>query len=354
MKSFLFLLGAFLLLGGSAVDLEGEFLNTDPIKFKVVLDAGHGGKKPGNTYAGIKEKDIALKVTLEVGRLLEKHDNIEVLYTRKKDIDVGLKARADVANNANADLFVSIHLNAFDNKNAHGVETYALGLTKSKENLQTVIMENSVILLEDNYEENYGGFDPKDPSSYGTGMLAQEEYLENSLEAASFVQKNMVSATKRRDRGVKQNWYVVLLKSYMPSILIELGFLSNTKERKFLTNPKNQKLQAKSIYKGILQYVDSRDFNSYVPEDATVTAVDDDTIYKVQIAASKNKIAAKSYNFKKLPKISREEEGGLYRYFTGESSSLSDIQKLKKRAERMGYKGAFIVQIKEGKRSRVQ
>lgn len=331
-------------------------------KFKVVLDAGHGGDDGGTSYAGVKEKDVALSVTLALGKKLEQHANIEVIYTRKKDVFVKLRDRADIANKANADLFVSIHCNAVANESASGNETWVLGLRRSNENLDVVMKENSVILLEDDYKENYDGFDPNDPSSYATSLLTQESYMEDSIDLAAMIQDNFSKQVQRKNRGVKQNVFAVLRLSYMPSILVEMGFISNPSERKFLTSAAGKEKVTSSIYEGILSYIKTRDINtseidvSETSKNSTATAassINSNVIYKVQIAAGSKSIPAKSYNFNKLPSISREKEGNVYRYFTGETSSLKEASDLKALAVKKGYKTAFIVIIENGERRRL-
>ncbi|SCY11594.1 N-acetylmuramoyl-L-alanine amidase [Nonlabens sp. Hel1_33_55] len=357
---FIALLTAPLVLFASAINS----LETDPPnrKFKVVLDAGHGGKDPGYTHAGVNEKDVALKVMLAIGKKLEQHSDIEVLYTRKSDVFIELADRAKVANKADADLFVSIHCNGFHKEQANGNETWVLGLRRSTENLDVVMKENSVILLEDNYEENYNGFDPNDPSSYATSVLTQEINMEDSIDLAAQIQNNFASKVRRTNRGVKQNVFLVLRETYMPSVLVELGFITNNSERKYLTSGDGQQSVAESIYDGIMSYKQNRDINiSDVSDGSSSTsavAVDpipsnSSAVYKVQIAASSKSLAPKSNNFKKLPSISKEKEGDIYRYFTGETSSLKKASELREQAISKGYKTAFIVIIENGTRRRL-
>jgi len=336
-----------------------EIDNPAPRKFTIVLDAGHGGKDGGYSHAGVNEKDVALKVILDIGKKLESHPDIKVIYTRKTDVFIPLWKRADIANKADADLFVSVHCNGFRLERANGNETWVLGLKRSNENLEMVMKENSVILLEDDYKENYDGFDPNDPSSYATSVLTQEVYMEDSIDLAAMIQNNFASKVKRTNRGVKQNVFAVLRKSYMPSVLVEIGFLTNNSERKYLTSQNGQKSVTESIYDGIISYKQNRDVN------ITDGAVDNSTsavsiepassqaVYKVQISAGSRPIDAKSYNFNKLPEISREKDGDVYRYFTGSTSSLEKASELKREAVKKGYKTAFIVIIENGTRRRL-
>lgn len=325
-------------------------------KFTVVLDAGHGGKDPGKLVSSVREKDIALKVVKYLGKELEDHTDIEIVYTRTTDKFLELYQRADIANKAKADLFISVHCNAAASRSAKGNETWVLGLHRNADNLEVVKRENAVILLEEDYEEKYAGFDPNDPASFASNLIVQEEYLDNSIEMASKVQSNFEADLKRKNRGVKQAGFAVLRLSYMPSVLIETGFITNAEERKFLSSSTGQKKVAHAIYDAVIKYKANRSLNDFVIEDITdlsETVESNNTIYKVQIAASKNKIEAKSYNFKKLPAISREQEGAIYRYFTGSFNDFKKAQDLQKKAVKLGYKSAFIVKYENGERSRL-
>lgn len=326
--------------------------------FTVVLDAGHGGKDPGKYYAKTAEKDIALSVTKLVGGMLEKHKDIKVIYTRKTDKFLELYQRADIANDAKADFFVSIHCNAADSRAAKGNETFVLGLHRNADNLEVVKRENAVILLEENYEEKYVGFDPTDPSSFANMQLIQEEYLDNSIQMAAQIQQEFQKNLSRKNRGVKQAGFAVLRLTYMPSVLIETGFITNTEERNFLKTEAGQQKVAASIYDAILEYHKNRDINAFEVDPISELEIeqvttDSNTIYKVQLAASSRKLPAKSYNFKKLPDISREKEGTIYRYFAGSTNDLNEIKKLLQEAKSKGYSSAFIVKYVDGERSRL-
>ena len=227
-------------------------------KFVVVLDAGHGGHDSGNRGNGYFEKDIALNIILEVGKLLEKDERFKVIYTRKDDSFVELYERGAIANRASADLFVSVHCNAH-NSQAFGTETFVLGLHKNATNFEVAKKENAAILLEDDYESNYEGFDPNSAESVIGLTLMQEEYLEQSLSLASLVQKNFTKELKKQDRGVKQAGFIVLHKTFMPSILIETGFLTNNKEGKYLNSKKGQQEIAQAIKRAVLKYKEQND-----------------------------------------------------------------------------------------------
>jgi N-acetylmuramoyl-L-alanine amidase len=215
-----------------------------------------------------------------------------------------------------------------------------------------------VILLEENYKEKYVGFDPNDPSSFATNLMIQEEYLDNSIEMGANVQSRFQSQLNRKNRGVKQAGFAVLRLSYMPSVLIETGFLTNKEERTFLRSTSGQKKVANSIYVAVLDYQKNRDINLFEVQqvgasDSGLAAAGNNAVYKVQISASSNKLEAQSYNFKSLPEISREKEGGIYRYFTGNFSSLKEVSDLKEKAIAKGYTTAFIVVYENGERRRL-
>jgi N-acetylmuramoyl-L-alanine amidase len=351
----------FVLLFILLFTFNGTFLYAQSNKFRVVLDAGHGGSDSGASYYGFKEKDIALNITLLAGGILERHKDIEVIYTRKTDVFLGLRDRADIANKANADLFVSIHANAARNTAAYGAETFVLGLHKSQENFEVAKKENQVIYLEENYEEIYGGFDPSSPESLIGLTLMQEEYLDQSIEVAALVQNNFTQRLKRRDRSVKQAGFWVLHNTYMPSILIETGFVSNRAEGEYLNSRKGQQEMGQAIADAIIDYYNSIK-SSYTTTTTTRPPVDSNVpvviksevyegvVFKVQIAASSRKLDTKPSNFKGLTMISREQEGDLYRYFYGSTSDYLQIKELQKAAKEKGYPSAFIVAFKNGKR----
>lgn len=326
-------------------------------KFIVVLDAGHGGKDPGkHAKTGLKEKDIALNIVLSVGKILEKNDDIKVVYTRKTDVFVDLFKRGKIANDANADLFVSIHCNAH-NTQASGSETYVLGIHRNKTNFEVAKAENEVVYLEENYKENYKGFDPNSPESFIGLSLMQEEYLDQSIKLASLIQNAFTNKLKRKNRGVKQAGFIVLHQTVMPSVLVETGFITNTAEGAYLNSTKGQKELSKSISDAILDYKTEIDKNvgsivMDIPIADTISTKENtikNTVFKIQIAASSKSLEPKAYNFKGLQDISREKSGGLYKYYYGYTSDYNKIQKLQIEAKNKGYKDAYIVAFKDGK-----
>jgi len=221
----------------------------------VVIDAGHGGKDPGTHGVNTKEKDVALTIALKVGNYIEKNiPGVKVIYTRKNDTYLGLDERAEVANKAKADLFICIHANAVPKEEIYGTETYVMGLHKSEGNLDVAKRENSVILLDNNYQERYEGFDPNSPESYILFSLAQSAYQESSIKFAEKVESQFKNRLGRRSHGVKQAGFWVLWRTAMPSVLIEVGFLTNNKEEKFLKNSDGQDLIASAIYRAFKDY----------------------------------------------------------------------------------------------------
>ena len=330
--------------------------------FVVVLDAGHGGKDSGNIGNGFVEKDIVLDVTLQIGKILEKVPDIKVVYTRKTDVLIDLYRRGPIANEVDADIFVSIHCDAFTNQ-AYGVGTFVMGVDKSGKNLNTAKKENEVIFLEDNYEERYAGFDPNRPESLIGLTLMQEEYLDQSINLAGLIQSNIVNNLKRKDRSVRSAPFWVLHSSYMPSVLVELGFLTNNKEGPYVNSKKGRRELATQVANGILMYKQnialgtSNAQNPVITQDEVDAAIKvsqekiyDDIIFKVQLAAGSKKIATKAYNFKGLKNVAREKFGTLYKYFYGSTSNYTEIQLLKTFAQEKGYSSAYVVAFKDGQK----
>lgn len=324
-------------------------------KFVVVLDAGHGGKDPGKAAKKYYEKDIALSVVLKLGKKLEALEDVDVVYTRKTDVFLDLKERGRIANEADADLFLSIHCNAFHTQ-AYGTETYVLGLHANKQNFEVAKLENSVIFLEDNYEEKYEGFDPNSPEAVIGMTLMQEEFLDQSLSLASNIQTNFRDDLKRKDRGVKQAGFVVLHQTYMPSVLIETGFITNTDEGAFLNSNSGQDKVSGAIFTAIKAYKKNVDENLVVEETPVVkeaTNVYPGIDFKVQIASGNKKLETKSYNFKGLKGVERGKIGSSYKYYYGKSSDYDQIVKLQSQARKAGFKTAFVVAFKGNERINV-
>lgn len=344
-------------------------------KFKVTLDAGHGAHDFGAVYHGHIEKNISLAVVLKVGKILEKNPNIDVIYTRKTDVFIDLVERANIANRAESNVFVSIHCNASKNNSAEGSETYVMGLNKNASNLEVAKKENSVITLEKDYKEKYEGFDPNSPESMIGVTLIQEEYLENSIALAGKVQENFTNYIGQKDRGVKQAPFMVLHKAFMPRVLIEMGFISNPTEGGRLDSEEGQQEVAQSIADAIVIY--KKEFfgegsnepvidkptprkiekiaevplkNEPVIVDYSKEIVDaKGIVFKVQLSVSSKKMALIPANFKGLNDITTSFENNLYKYMYGETANYETAKKLLQDAKSKGFDTAFLIAFKDGK-----
>jgi N-acetylmuramoyl-L-alanine amidase len=336
--------------------------------FTVILDAGHGGKDPGNSYHGFSEKVISLKTTLKVGEILEKEKNLKIIYTRTSDVFIELVNRPMIANKANANLFISIHCNSVKNFGPYGTETFVMGMSRRDMNMEVAKNENSVILLEKNYNETYQGFNPNNPESLIGLTLIQEENLNSSINLATKIQDNFTHNLDRNSRGVKQQPLWVLDAAYMPSVLIELGFLSNLEEGKFLNSDEGQNKMAMQIANAIISYKKQyfgEEINYITKQKSKDTVlikkerneklnsvdVFNDTIYKVQLFASSKKIQLDSDKFKGLKNIASTYNNNIYRYTYGATSNFEEVNKMQKEAKKTGFSDAYIVVIKDGKSS---
>lgn len=338
--------------------------------FTVVIDAGHGGKDPGAVSANkqIYEKDITLKVALMVGEsIAASHPEVKVLYTRKTDKFVGLNDRARMANKANADLFISIHVNAAKNRSAKGAETFTLGVEEERTELSLDVAkrENGVILLEDNHEKTYANFNPNSPESYIIFEYMQSEFVKESIHLAQYVQENFAKDANRQDRGVRQAGFLVLNATSMPSILVELGYISNAEEAKYLASATAQKRLSQCITKAFDQYyadlkklqnnmLMAEESLSNEQENATVnlqTAVvrDDTPVFKVQFLSSSKKLEKGNPAFKGVGPVSYYYEKGLYKYTCGESANYNEILHVKNKVNEK-FKDAFVVAFVKGER----
>lgn len=358
-------------------------------KFKVALDAGHGAHDFGAVYHGHIEKNIALAVVLKVGKILEKNSGVDVIYTRKTDVFIDLIERANIANRADANIFVSIHCNANKNTAACGSETYVMGMSKNASNLEAAKKENEVITMEKDYKQKYQGFDPKSPETFIGLVVQQEEFMEGSIALAGNVQEFFMKAGSK-SRGVKQAPFMVLHKAYMPRVLIEMGFISNPDEGSRLDSEQGQQAIAEAIANAILKY--KKEFYGNGEGDSTVKpsqkvedikVVDSPTVtkntkvpevkkpeqkvepkpvvvnngvatFKVQLSASGTKLEPVPSNFKGLNNISVANEGTLYKYMYGETSSYEEAKRLLAEAKAKGYTSAFVIAFKNGKKVTVQ
>jgi len=318
--------------------------------FVLVIDPGHGGRDPGALGAISQEKNINLAVALKLGALIERnHPDVRVIYTRKDDTFVPLLDRARVANENRANLFISIHTNAARNRDAVGTETFVFGLSRSQSNLESVMRENAVILLEDDHETRYEGFNPNDPSSYIMFQLMQNLYRDNSIDFAALVQHHFTHDLNRVNRGVKEGEFIVLHRSAVPAVLIELGFITNPEEERFLNSERGQRQLAQAISDAFDTY--KRDYDrrtgtaSARPSAPTVANNENDAqlpVFKVQIFSSRTILRANDRNLRGLQNVEFHQENGLYKYTTGRSSNLNEIRVLRDELQTQ-FPGAFIV-----------
>ena len=236
-------------------------------RFTLVIDAGHGGHDAGALGAISKEKDINLNVALAFGRYVEQNlPDVQVIYTRKTDVFIPLHQRADIANKAKADLFISVHTNSVvPGHYAKGFQVYTLGMHRAKDNLDVAMRENSVISMEKGYQQTYQGFDPKSSESYIMFEFMQNANMEKSVELARLIQRSVCSSANRIDKGVHQAGFLVLRESYMPSCLIELGFITAADEEEFLNSPDGIDAMAKGIYNAFVKYKNMYDTHIVVP-----------------------------------------------------------------------------------------
>lgn len=356
--------------------------------FKVTLDAGHGDHDFGAVYSGRVEKNINLAIVLKVGRLLEQNPKIDVIYTRKTDVFIDLIERANIANRADANIFVSIHCNANKNTAADGTETYVMGMSKLASNLEAAKKENSVITLEKDYKQKYEGFDPNSPETMMAMTLMAEEYLDNSISLASKIEDGFAALGKKiRHGGVKQAPFMVLHKAYMPRVLIETGFISNPEEGNDLNSEEGQNEIARAIANAIISYKNEYYGNGTIENDTerpsqkiieppikdtsspakskpnleasvskkTTNNLDvSGIIYKVQLSASIKKVALTPSNFNGLNDISMVSENKYYKYMYGETPDYNEAKKKLEEAKTKGYSSAYLIAFKNGTKISVQ
>lgn len=370
--------------------------------FVVVIDAGHGGHDPGAIGKISKEKNINLKVALKLGNLIKQNCNdVKVVYTRSKDVFIPLDRRAEIANNAKADLFISIHTNAFtNNRTAKGASTWTLGLAKSDANLEVVKRENSVILYEDDYKTRYAGFNPNSAESYIIFEFMQDKYMEQSVHLASLVQKQFRHHCKRVDRGVHHTGFLVLKASAMPSILVELGFISTPEEERYLNTEEGSSTLAKGIYRAFLSYkreheirltgssrtalpnddevtdtevaqIDSTESENEKPQntprtDKLVTEAktqrpivvesttnDSEITFKIQILTSSRPLSKNDKRLKGLKDVDYYKENGLYKYTYGASSDYNKVLRTRRNTVTPLFKDAFIIAFRNGEKMNI-
>ncbi len=360
-----------LLLG--ALFLSSSFANvkekTNSKIRTIVIDPGHGGHDPGNLGTGRykkTEKHIALDISLKLGAYItEDFPEIKIIYTRKTNEDfLELRERTQLANNNNADLFISVHCDAFTNPDAYGAGVYVMGMSKLKANMDIAMKENAVIYLEDDYKENYDGFDPNSPESYIIFSLTQNTHLDQSLHIAEEIEVQFSTRANRKSRGVKQAPFYVISRANMPSILIECGFLTNPKEEDFLHSEKGQDYLASAIFRAFRAYKESFEDVSSVKEVIKPITVEkekttnipkhkeeittDKVVFKIQIGTYLKSML----NDALFKEINAEEEmlNGTFRYYVGSETDKLAIDKLKIKMKKKGFKGAFVVAFFKGNR----
>lgn len=311
----------------------------------VVIDAGHGGKQPGTLYGRILEKDITLSVALMLGKMIEEaYPSVKVLYTRKDDSFVSLYDRADLANKNNADLFISIHVNAAKDNSARGSETFVMSSDKTDSNFEVCQLENSVILLEEDYSSKYAGFDPNNPESYIIFSLLQNAHVEQSLSLASLIQENMGKGPITRNRGVKEGPFLVLWQCTMPAVLVELGFLSNSSDRAVLTDRQSQKKMASSIFRAFKSYKQLYDKHIDIPETVTSDIGEKHAgNYGIQIMSGKRLLKKNSREFKGWS-CKYIKSGKTYKYYIGQYGTRDEAAEALKTIEK-SFPGAFIITL---------
>lgn len=342
-------------------------------QFVVVIDPGHGGRDTGAIAYGYKEKDIVLSVALKLGKLIKaKYPKVKVLYTREQDVFIGLQARADFANTHNASLLISIHANSAPNKQAYGTETYVLGQSKQANNLSVAMRENKVMLLEENYQMTYKGFDPTNIESYIMFDLMQEAYLTRSIDMANYIEQEYQSIG-RKSRGVRQEGLWVLSQSAMPSILTEIGFISNKTEAHYIGSDKGQANIAQALARAFNSFYErkliQKEKTSFLPlneksqkadtlrykQDATKSTLTEarekdikkrkevKTYYRVQFMATISKVDPKDKQFRRLGvQVYRDKSNKYWVYTIGNSQSLEEIKLLQKKILQF-YPDCFIV-----------
>ncbi len=339
-----------------------SFSQNSSYKVKTVcIDAGHGGRDPGAVVKNLYEKTITLSVAKKLGALIESNfKDVKVVYTRKTDIAIPLYKRAEIANKCKADLFISIHVNAVANTRVYGTETYTLGLHRTKENLEVAMKENAVIKYEDDYKTKYEGFDPTRPESYIMFNMLQSQHLEQSLEFADYVEQSF-SKVGRKSRDVRQAGLMVLARTSMPSVLVELGFLTNPAELKYMRSNAGQDKLAGAIYGAFKKYKleVERKYN-IVKKESSIKVQDNNVSkqlssdkanirYMIQIASSKNKTKIRNRKLREFGEVKELFTDGSYKYMIGEYENFKTANSSLIKVKRI-IKDSFIVAFNNGKR----
>jgi len=371
---------------GQPKDKKGYHIKT------VVLDAGHGGKDPGACGSKSYEKDITLKTALKLGKLIETNfPDIKVVFTRKTDDFVELYKRAQIANQSKADLFISLHCNSSKSITASGIETFVLGLHKSQENLDVAKKENAAILFEDDYSQRYDGFDPNSPESNIIFSLYQNAYLDQSLMVSQKIQHQFIEKIGLTDRGVKQAGFLVLYKTAMPGVLVEMGFVSNKKEEELISSEQGMSSISTALFNAFKNYKEKVENDVYSVEtnvenknnqaivdtikpktftDTVKPKINADTLkpkvrpdtvkpkdvvlhkdslavkkvsFRVQFTASSTNKPLNSPEFANLKDVKVYSLNSLYRYTTGDFKTLEEAVEWQSQVQSKGFKDAFVV-----------
>lgn len=328
----------------------------------VVIDAGHGGKDAGAVGKKSKEKNITLAVAKKTGNYIKnKYPDVKVIYTRTSDVFVELIERARIANRNNADVFISIHCNAVANSTkTGGAETFIMGDHRNNANLAVAKRENASILYESNAEANYDGFDPNSTEAYIAFSFIQSEFKQHSLELAELIQNELVTKAKRGDRGVQQAGFMVLYKTAMPSVLVELGFISNPSEEQYMMSDQGQDYLASAIYRAFCTYKTNYEKNSVElqqeiveqPQTPEKPVVDKNqgVIYKVQFASKSRRLDDAQSVYKNLRDVDCYEHNGMFKYTTGCFANKAEADSYLKEVTAKGYTDAFVVRFENGVR----
>ncbi len=338
-----------------AFSIYGNAASPDK-KFTIVIDPGHGGRDPGAVNGKLLEKDLNLAVALSFGRLITKDmPDVRVLYTRSDDRFVALAERGALANRQEADLFISIHMDSFTNSSANGSSTWVMGMETSEANLAEAMRENEVIKYESDYSETYQGFDPSSAESYIIFSLMQYAHFDSSLQFARIIQKHYTANTPVRNRGAAQKPLLVLWKTTMPSVLTEVGFMSNEADRRFISSSAGQAKVARALYDALGEYRRS------IPETITApvptasdsgksttpeaTGAADSSAFYVQLTATRTRMKTSDRSFGEYRgAVVEKESGGWYKYSLGPYSTLKEAEKARDKARKGKFKDAFIVQ----------
>ena len=324
--------------------------------FVIVIDAGHGGKDVGARGVADLEKNIALDVALRFGNMIEKnHKDVKVVWTRKTDIFLELWERTRISNDNHANLFVSVHCNSATNSSATGTETFVMGLKRSSETDEVSRRENSVVFLEKD-QEKYEKFDPNDPEAVIAFEIMNAAYKEQSIRFADLVEKNFVNRDFRKSWGVKQNNFHVLRGNASPSVLVELGFISNYDEGTFLASEDGKQKTAETLYESFKQFKKEFDRRSGIEDEPAPKPVKkvekpvEGKKLKVKVMESKMKFSATSPQLRGLTDLDVIQEGDNYVYYYGETDLQSRADDLLNTVKRKGFSGAKIVEFETNKR----